>query len=173
MQIIVVILDRILHWNLCYLSFKNETKIICISFNEYELTMYCNDCENPLHFCNYGEVFFFWWFWAGNTFTSKLIQIPKVVILDPEVCLRIHYFFRVSKFPDIQDSFKHSQVEQIQIFPEVSTVVSRFWNNIFSQGMQILISLCSLFFNGSEVAKCVIVLWNIWANTASSCSGKH
>ena len=88
----------------------------------------------------------------------KLFQIPKVVILDPEVCLRIHYFFRVSKFPDIQDSFKHSQVEQIQIFPEVSTVVSGFWNNIFSQGMQILISLCSLFFNGSEVAKCVIVL---------------
>ena len=101
-------------------------------------------------FCNYGGVFFLWCFRAGNTFIFELFQIPKVVILDPEVCLRIHYFFRVSKFPDIQDSFKHSQVEQIQIFPEVSTVVSRFWNNIFSQGMQtLLINLCSLFFNGS------------------------
>ena len=43
----------------------------------------------------------------------------KVVICDPEVCLRIHYFLGVSKFADIRDSFKHSQVEQIQIFPEV------------------------------------------------------
>ena len=43
----------------------------------------------------------------------------NVVICDPEVCFKIHYFLGVSKFADIRDSFKHSQVEQIQIFPEV------------------------------------------------------
>ena len=50
----------------------------------------------------------------------KNLLVLKVVICDPEVCLRIHYFLGVSKFADIRDSFKHSQVEQIQIFPEVS-----------------------------------------------------
>ena len=49
----------------------------------------------------------------------KNLLVLKVVICDPEVCLRIHYFLGVSKFADIRDSFKHSQVEQIQIFPEV------------------------------------------------------
>ena len=58
----------------------------------------------------------------------KIVQDPKVVICDSEVCLRIHYFFGVSKFADIRDSFKHSQVEQIQIFPEVSAVISKFWD---------------------------------------------
>ena len=46
--------------------------------------------------------------------------------------LRIHYFLGVSKFADIPDSLKHSQVEQIQIFPEVSTGNSRFCNTRYS-----------------------------------------